>query len=37
MTVNPKEEAQTRFENIYGCGVFALIIIIDVACGYFGF
>ena len=37
MTINPKEEAQTRFENIFGCVAFSLIVIIDIFCGYFGF
>ena len=37
MTINPKEEAQTRFENIFGCVAFSLIVIIDIVCGYFGF
>ena len=37
MTINPKQEAQTRFENIFGCSAFAFIVIIDIVCGYFGF
>ncbi len=37
MTTNPKEEAQIRFENIYGWAVISFMVIIDFVCCYFGF